>query len=87
MLLRFVFAKQSISSHAHTTSRNYLLHPAIDDKTPMKLENSLDYINDSLIAKQIIEKYKNHSGIKVIQNTFHVKKEFKIEEAKIEEVP
>ena len=87
MLLRFVFAKQSISSHAHTTSRSYLLHPAIDDKPPMKLENNLDYINDSLIAKQIIEKYKNHSSIKVIQDTFHVKKEFKIEEAKIEEVP
>ena len=53
----------------------------------MKLENNLDCINDSLIAKQIIEKYKNHSSIKVIQDTFHVKKEFKIEEAKIEEVP
>ena len=52
----------------------------------MKLENNLDYINDSLIAKQIIEKYKNHSGIKFIQDTFHVKKEFKIEEAKGKQV-
>ena len=25
----------------------------------MKLENDLDYINDSLITKRIIEKYKN----------------------------
>ena len=86
VLLGFVFAKQSISSHAHTTSRSYLLHPAIDDKPPMKLENNLDYIIDSLIAKQIIEKYKNHSGIKFIQDTFHMKKESKIEEAKAEQV-
>ena len=36
----------------------------------MKLENNLDYINDSLIAKRIIEKYKNHLSIKAIQDTF-----------------
>ena len=31
----------------------------------MKLENNLDYINDSLIAKRIIEKYKNYPSIKL----------------------
>ena len=39
-----------------------------------------------LITKRIIEKYKNHLRIKAIQDTFHVKKEFKIEEAKVEQV-
>ena len=52
----------------------------------MKLENNLDHINDSLITKRIIEKYKNHPSIKAIQDTFPVKKEFKIEEAKNEQV-
>ena len=52
----------------------------------MKLENDLDYINDSLITKRIIEKYKNHPSIKAIQDTFPVKKEFKIEEAKVEQI-
>ena len=55
-------------------------------KAPMKLENNLDYINDSLITKRIIEKYKNHPSIKAIQDTFPVKKEFKIEEAKVEQI-
>ena len=55
-------------------------------KLPMKLENDLDYINDSLITKQIIEKYKNHPSIKAIQHTFPLKKEFKIEEAKVEQI-
>ena len=55
-------------------------------KPPMKLENNLDYINDSLITKRIIEKYKNHPSIKAIQDTFPVKKEFKIEEAKVEQI-
>ena len=55
-------------------------------KPPMKLENYLDYINDSLIIKRIIEKYKNHPSIKAIQDTFPVKKEFKIEEAKVEQI-
>ena len=49
-------------------------------KAPMKLENNLDYINDSLITKRIIEKYKNHPSIKAIQDTFPVKK------AKFEEI-
>ena len=52
----------------------------------MKLENNLGYINDSLITKEIIEKYKNHPSIKAIQDTFPVKKQFKIEEAKVEQV-
>ena len=52
----------------------------------MKLENDLDYINDSLITKRIIGKYKNHPSIKAIQDTFPVKKEFKIEEAKVEQI-
>ena len=52
----------------------------------IKLENNLDYINDSLITKQIIEKYKNHPSIKAIEDTSPVKKEFKIEEAKAEQV-
>ena len=52
----------------------------------MKLENNLDYINDSLTTKRIIEKYKNHPSIKAIQDTFPAKKQFKIEEAKVEQV-
>ena len=55
-------------------------------KYRIKLENNLDYVNDSLITKRIIEKYKNHPSIKAIQDTFPVKKEFKIEEAKVEQV-
>ena len=55
-------------------------------KPPMKLENNLEYINDSLITKRINEKYKNHPRIKAIQDTFSVKKEFKIKEAKVEQV-
>ena len=55
-------------------------------KPLMKLENNLDYINDSLTAKRIIEKYKNHPGIKAIQDTFPVKKQFKIEDLKAEQV-
>ena len=55
-------------------------------KPQMKLENNLDYINNSLITKRIIEKYKNHPSIKSIQDTFPVKKQFKIEEAKVEQV-
>ena len=55
-------------------------------KPPMKLENNLDYINDSLITKRIIEKYKNHPSIKAIQDTFPMKKKFKIEEANIEQL-
>ena len=30
----------------------------------MKLENTLDYMNDSLITKRIIKKYKNHPSVK-----------------------
>ena len=52
----------------------------------MKLENKLDYINDSLITKRIIGKYKNHTSIKAIQDTFPLKKEFKIEQAKVEQI-
>ena len=59
----------------------------------MKLENNLDYINDSLIAKRIIEKYKNHLSIKAIQDTFpeisfqfKIEKKFKIEEAKVQQI-
>ena len=55
-------------------------------KPQMKLENNLDYINDSLIIKRIIGKYKNHRGIRAIQDTFPVKKKFKIEEAKVEQI-
>ena len=33
-----------------------------------------------------MEKYKNHPSIKAIQNTFPVKKEFKVEDAKVEQV-
>ena len=55
-------------------------------KPPMKLENNLDYMKDSLITKLIIEKYKNHSSIKAIQNTFPLKKQFEIEEARVEQV-
>ena len=39
-----------------------------------------------MITKRIIEKYKNHPSIKAIKDTFPVKKEFKIDEAKVEEV-
>ena len=53
-------------------------------KPPRKLDNNIDYENDLLITKRIIEKYKNHPSIKAIQDTFSVKKEFKIEEAKVE---
>ena len=52
----------------------------------IKLENNLDYINDSLITKQIIEKYKNHPSIKAIEDTSPAKNEFKIEEMKAEQV-
>ena len=55
-------------------------------KPPMKLENNLDCINDSLITKRIIEKYKNHPIIKAILDTSPVKKDFKIEEVKVEQV-
>ena len=40
----------------------------------MKLVNDLDYINDSLTAKQVIKKYKNHPSINAIQDTSPVKK-------------
>ena len=52
----------------------------------MKLENNLDYVNDLLITKRIIEKYKNRPSIKALQDTFPVKKESKIEEAKVQQV-
>ena len=52
-------------------------------KPPMKLQNNLDNINYLLITKWIIEKYKNPPSIKAIQDTFPMKKEFKIEEAKV----
>ena len=52
----------------------------------MKLENTLDYMNDSLITKRIIKKYKNHPSLKAMQDTFHVKKKLKIEEAKVEQI-
>ena len=39
-----------------------------------------------LITKRIIEKYKNNPSIKATQDTFPVKNEFKIEEAKIEQI-
>ena len=52
-------------------------------KPPVKLESNLDYIYYSLLTKRIIEKYKNHTSIKAIQDTFPVKKEFNIEEAKV----
>ena len=52
----------------------------------MKLENNLDYVNDLLITKRIIEKYKNHPSIKALQDTFPVKKESNIEEAKVQQV-
>ena len=57
---------------------------AASGKPPMKLEKNLDYINDSLITKRIIKNYKNHSSMKAIQDTFPAKKEFKIEEVKVE---
>ena len=59
---------------------------ATSGKPPMKLKNNLDYINDLLITKRIIRKYKNCPSIKAIQDTFPVKKEFKIEEAKVEQI-
>ena len=52
----------------------------------MKLENNFDYIHDLLITKQIIKKYKNHLSIKAIQDTFPVKKEFEIKEAKVQQI-
>ena len=52
----------------------------------MKLENNLYYNNDSLITKWIIEKYKNHASLKAIQDALPVNKEFKIEEAKVEQI-
>ena len=52
----------------------------------MKLENNLDYINDPLITKRIIEKYKNNPSIKAIRDTFPVKKKFKTEETKVEQI-
>ena len=58
---------------------------ATSGKPQMKLENNLDYINDSSITKRIIKKYKNRPSIKAIQDIFPVKKEFKIEEAKVEQ--
>ena len=58
----------------------------ISGKPPTTLESNLDYINNSLITKRIIEKYNNHTSIKAIEDTFPVKKEFKIEEAKVEQV-
>ena len=67
---------------------SYYIHiaKATSGKPPMKLENNLDYINDLLITKRIIKKYKNRPSIKAIQDTFPVKKEFKIEEAKVEQI-
>ena len=55
-------------------------------KPPMKLENNRDYINYSLIVKRITKRYKSHASIKAIQDNFPVKKEFKIEEVKDEQV-
>ena len=43
-------------------------------KPLMKLVHDLDYINDSLIAKRIIKKYKNYPSINAIQDTSPVKK-------------
>ena len=53
------------------------------DKPPIKLENNLDYLNDSLITK-LSKNKKNHPSIKAIQDTFPLKKEFQIEEAQVE---
>ena len=55
-------------------------------KPPVKLENNFDYIHDMLITKQINKKYKNYPSIKAMQDTFPVKKEFKIVEAKAKQV-
>ena len=52
----------------------------------MKLENNFDYIHDLLITKQIIKKYKNHPSIKALQDNFPVKKEFEIEDARVEQM-
>ena len=52
----------------------------------MKLENNLDCINGLLTTKRNIEKCKNHPSIKAIQDTSPVKKKFKIEEAKVEQI-
>ena len=61
---------------------SYFIHIAktTSGNPPMKLENSLGYVNDSLITKGIIEKFKNHPSLKA------VKKEFKIEEVKVDQV-
>ena len=52
-------------------------------KPPIKLENNFDYINDSLIIKRIIEKYKNHPSIKAIQDTFPVKRHLKLRKRRL----
>ena len=52
-------------------------------KPPTKLENNLDYINDLLITKRIIEKYKNHPSTKAVQDTFPVKKQFKLKKRRL----
>ena len=61
---------------------SYFIHIAktTSGNPPMKLENNLGYVNDSLITKGIIEKFKNHPSLKA------VKKEFKIEEVKVDQV-
>ena len=55
-------------------------------KPPVNLENNFDYIHDMLITKQINKKYKNYPSRKAMQDTFPVKKEFKIVEAKAKQV-
>ena len=55
-------------------------------KPPMKLENNLDCIHDSLMTKRIIENDENHPSIRAVQDTFPVKKEFIIEETKVEQI-
>ena len=52
----------------------------------MRLENKVGYIKVSLITKRIIEKYKNHPSINDIKDTFPMKKEFEMEETRIEQV-
>ena len=47
-------------------------------KPPMKLEINLDYINYSVMTKQIIEKYKNHPSIKAIQDISLWKRNLKL---------
>ena len=83
--LYYINTAEITSGKPPMTSENNLDY-ITSGKPPMKSENNLDYINDSLITKQIIEKYKNHPSIKAIQDTFPVKKQFKIEEAKFEQV-